>query len=346
MSKNIKFGKILIVIFLAILIWVWADLALDEQFSVSSATITIAKSTNPGLWVSFSDEPSISIRKIVLKGPGSRVADVRRRLNDGSLTLEVFLDLERERTMTGSGEYALNLLDFLKKNDQIKQLGLTAESCEPQEILVSVVGLVKKSLAVRCVDEARNPVKVASIKPAQVDMFVPEDWSGEKLTAEVQLTRREIEQARLSAVERTAYIKLAVGQIREAANPVKITMPLEADRLNDYTITTATLGFSLSANLQGKYKVEVANLDELIRAIIIKATPEAKSAYDEMRYQVILEIDDSDKDIDSPEPLRKELVYNFPVEYVRSDEIRLNQPPTTARFKLIALSSADIQPSP
>ena len=123
-------------------------------------------------------------------------------------------------------------------------------------------------------------------------------------------------------------------------------MPLEADRLNDYTITAATLGFSLSANLQGKYKVEVTNLDELIRAITIKATLEAKSAYDEMRYQVILEIDDSDKDIESPELLRKEIVYNFPVEYIRSDEIRLNQPPTTARFKLIALPSADIQPNP
>ena len=59
---------------------------------------------------------------------------------------------------------------------------------------------------------------------------------------------------------------------------------------------------------------------------------------------MILEIDDSDKDIKSDEPLRKELTYNFPPEYVRRDEIALNQQPVIARFNLLPLVSE--QPAP
>ncbi len=43
----------------------------------------------------------------------------------------------------------------------------------------------------------------------------------------------------------------------------------------------------------------------------------------------------------STEPQRKALIYNFPEEYVRRDEIRLNQQPVTAQFKLIPLSSSE-----
>lgn len=337
MVRSIKYGKIAAIVFITVLIWVWADLAKTEQFSVSSATISVAKSTNPSLWVSFKAESSISIGDIVLRGPASKIADVRRKLNEGSLALEFFLDAEQEG-MTTPRQYTLTLLDFLKKSDQIRELELTVESCEQETLSVNVVGLVKKSLAVKCVDEGQNPVKAATVEPAQVDMFVPEDWSGEALVAEVLLTHREIEQARLTAIEKTPYIELAPGQTREVPTAVKITTPPEEDRLSDYTITTATLGFSLSANLQGKYEVEVTNPDAVMSAITIRATPDAKRAYESMRYQVILEIDD--EDAKSTEPLRKELIYNFPAEHVRKDEIMLNQQPVTARFKLIALPSA------
>ena len=116
-------------------------------------------------------------------------------------------------------------------------------------------------------------------------------------------------------------------------------MPLEADRLNDYTITTATLGFSLSANLQGKYKVEVINLNEVIQTITIRATPQAKRAYENMPYQVVLEIADSDRDVKGEEPLRREVIYNFPEEFVRNDDIALKQQPVEAHFKLIPLTA-------
>ncbi|MHC4719679.1 MAG: hypothetical protein ACYSYT_04295 [Planctomycetota bacterium] len=341
MIKEIKYGKILVIVSLTVLIWVWTDLALDEEFAVSGVEISIAKSTNPALLVSFGDELSATIEKMVLRGPASKIAEVKRKLNDGSLVLEFFLDPSQEPTITGLGENILNVLAFLKQSDQIRQLGLTVESCEPETLTVTVVRLAKKSLAVTCVDETQNVREPAAVEPPQVEMFVPEGWSGEKLTATVQLTRREIEQSRLSPIEKTPYIELPAGQTKEAPRSVRITMPPTEDLLADHTITAATLGITLSANLQGKYRVAVTNLDEVIRAVTIRATADAKRAYEKMPYQVILEIDD--EDAKSTEPLRRELIYNFPDEYVRRDEIRLNQQPVTARFELIPLTSTEAQ---
>jgi hypothetical protein len=342
MVKKVKYGKILVVIFITVLIWVWADLSLDKEFSVSNVNINVAKSTNPKFWVSFGNESSVSIEKIVLKGPAAKVADVQRKLNDGSLVLEFFLNPEQTEAIASPGEHTLDVLTFLRQSDQIKKLGLTVESCKPETLQVNVVRLVKRPLTIKCIDETENTIKAATIEPKQLDMFVPENWSGEKLTANVQLTRREIEQARLSAVEKAPFIKLAAGQIRELQGTVKITMPPEEDLLADYTITTARLRFSLSPNIQGKYKVVVDNLDEVIRTITIRATADAKRAYEKMPYQVTLEIDD--EDIASNEPLRRNLIYNFPDEYLCKDDIRLNQQPVTARFKLIPLPAAETPP--
>jgi hypothetical protein len=337
MVRKVNYGKILIVIFLTVLIWVWADLALDDELPVSGATISIAKSTSPNLWVSFDDESSVSIDNILLKGPASRIGNARRKLNDGSLVLKFFLDAEQEG-LTDPGEHPLDVLAFLKKSSQTKELGLTVESCEPDKLSVNVVKLVKKSLTVKCFDEDGIPLIKAESIPSKVDMFVPEDWAGEKLTAEVQLTRGEVEPARWAPVEKRPYVELAAGQRRDAATPVKIKLPPEEDRLIDTTITKTTLGITFSQILKGKYDVEVENLPEVIGGITIRATPEAIRAYEGMRYQVILEI--YDEDAESTEPLKRELIYNFPAKYVRKDEIMLNQQPVPARFKLIELPSA------
>jgi hypothetical protein len=342
MVKKIKYGKMFVVVFITVLIWVWADQALDEKLPVSNVRISIAKSANPNVWVSFKNEPSVTIEKMVLKGPASKIAEVSRKINDGSLVLEFFLDPEQAEAISSPGERTLNVLTFLRQSDQIRKLGLTVESCKPETLSVNVVPLDRKLLTIRCVDEAQNVIKNAAIEPKQLDGFVPGNWSLEKLTATVQLTRREIDQAKVSAVEKTPFIELAPGQIRELQRTVKITMPPEEDLLADYTITSARLRFSLSPNIQGKYKIIVDNLDEVIRTITIRATPEAKQAYEKMPAQVTLEIDD--KDAASTEPLRKELTYNLPEDYVRKDEIRLNQQPVTARFRLIPLPLPETPP--
>ena len=345
MVKKIKYGKILVVVFLTALIWVWADLAKTEKFPVSSVTVTVARSTNPALWVSFSDgESSISIQDIILKGPASRVSDVRRRLDAGSLSLEFFFDAEA-RAMTEPGRNLLNVLNFLKQSDQIRQLGLTVESCSPKTVDVYVVKLVKKSLTVECLDENRVPLKAETIEPAKVDMFVPADWQGEKLLARVSLTEREIDQARATPVPKTPYIELAPGWIRRAPQTVKITTPPGEDRRSDYTITASTLGIALSPTLQGKYRVEVSNLSEVISAIAIRATPEAKRAYELQPVpSVTLYVLDGDEKTSAEQ--RRKVVYNFPEEYLRDNQIALRGQGVEARFKLIPLPATEIQPGP
>lgn len=334
--KKIKYGKVVIVSFITILIWVWADLALDDKLPVSNVTISIAKSTDRSLLVSFGDDhqPSFSVDNVVLKGPASKIADVRRKLNVGLLEFEFFLDPVAEG-ITESGPHLLNIPNFLGKSEQVKKYNLKIEICEPENVTINVVKLVKKSLNVQCFDESGIPLKAESTAPSKVDMFVPERWEGEKLIAKVQVTRREISQAMLSAITKIPYIELPAGQIRQAATAVEVKIPPAEERLKDYTITTATLGLSLSENLQGKYKVQLTNLNEVISPIAIRATPEAKQAYESMRYQVILEIDD--KDIKAEE-CRREVVYNFPREFVSEEEIVLNQTPVQARFKLVPIA--------
>ena len=339
MVKRISYGKVAVVTFITLLIWVWADLALNETLPDKSAVILVDESANPKLWVSFNQAPSANI-KVTLSGPHTAIADINRKLKEGG-KLEFYFDAAQEK-MSEPRDYTLNVLAFLQKSKQIKRLGLKVVSCSPETLPVNVVGLVEMPLVVKCLDEDQNPIEQAIIEPAQVKMLVPANWPGEKRVAKVLLTKGEIEQAKLSAIEKKPYIELAVGRIRDSIHPVKITMP-PRDELADYTIPVR-LGFSFSANLQGKYKVEVTNLDAVMTPVGIKATPEAKRAFENMRSQALLEIDD--EDAKSQDVIRRELVYNFPKEYVHRGDIRLKkEQPPIAQFKLIPLPAVDSRPA-
>jgi hypothetical protein len=339
-SRKIKYGKIAVVIFLTVLIWVWADLALDEELPDKPATVIVDDSVNPKLWVSFSQAPSADI-KITLSGPHAAIADVSRKLRRGG-GIEFNFDAAQEK-MDKPGDHSLHLLAFLQKDKETKRLGLKIDSCEPEILDVNVVELVVKSLTVECFDEDGIPLEVQSIEPKKVDMFVPEAHR----TARVQLTRREIEQARLLAVEKTPYIVLAAGQIREGATAVEVKMPPEEDRLSDYTITKTTLSVALSPTLLGEYSVNVTNLSEVLVPIAISATPEAKRAYESQPLPLMtLYIFDDDAKKGAKEQ-RKAVVYNFPPEFVRKGEIKLKNPQQSAeaKFKLIPLPSAETESS-
>jgi len=330
MARKIKYGKIAIVIFLTALIWIWADMALDETLSDRPAIIEVDESVSPKLWVSFNKASEASI-KITLSGPHAAIANENRRLREGKIRKFVF-DVVQEK-MDRPGNYALGLLPFLQKDKQIKQLGLKLESCDPEVLDVNVVELVRKSLPVQCFDEDGMPRKAESIEPPNVNASVPPDRT---LVAKVRLTSSEIEQARVSAIEKKPYIELPGGQTRDVATMVKVKMPPAEDVLRDYTIGAPKFGIVLSLNLQGRYKVDVINVNEVISPIKIRATPTAKQAYESMRYQVILEIDDEDAKL---EESRKEVVYNFPKEFFNRNEIVLSQAPARARFKLMLLST-------
>ncbi len=336
MAKKIKISKIAAVAFLTVLVWVWADLAKMEQYTVSGAKVTVARNPDSSLWISFDDEPLVSIEKIVLKGSASRVADARREMENGTLDFDFTLDPEQEESLAKQGEYLWDVQAFLKRSNRIIQRGLTVVSCEPNQVDIRVVKLIKQPLTVKCVDKDDNPVKTMFIEPSEVLMFVPSGWEREKLTAKVQLTVAEITHARFSTVNKEPYVELAPQQIRKAQTTVKIKMPPEEDLKSDASVTAVKLRFALSPIIQGKYEIEVDNSNAVWGAIAIRATPEAKRAYEDMKYQVILEIDDEDAKSEAP---RRELVYNFPAEYVARGEIELNQQPVMARFKLTALTT-------
>jgi hypothetical protein len=336
MKSKIKYSKVAIVTFLTVLIWVWADLALDETVPVPGATITIAESS-PNFWVSFNGRASVSVDNIVLKGPASKIADIKREINESSLKLKFTLYPEWQG-ITTAGSYTLNVLDFIKNSAEMRELsGLTAESCEPNTLTVDVAKLVQRPLPVKCIDESGIELKkYESIEPPTVNALVPSDWGLGELEAKVRLTRGEIEEARTKPIERRPYIELAPGQIREVATAVKIKLPPKEDPLSVKRIEDATLVIAMSPTLLAKYYVEVTNLPNVLNSLTVRATEEAKEAYENQSLpQMTLYIFDSDIKQD-----RKAVHYNFPEKYVRTGEIELVGEPAIADFKLIPRPSA------
>jgi hypothetical protein len=313
-------------------------LAKTEEVPFYNGIIIIDKTANPNLWASFDDEPAVSLKQIVLKGSASKIAEAERKLRDGSWVLEFFLNAVQEE-MTDSGLHVLDVPDFLKKSSVIEQLGLTVVSCDPNTLDVKVVKLVKKSLTLECLDESDTSLRVESIEPPKIEMLAPEDWSGTNLRAYVLLSRIDKEQARRVAITKTPYIKLAPGQTRDAPVTVKVKLPPTEKGLEKYNVT-ATIGFVFSANLVGGYGIELLNPSELA-TVNIKATAAARKAYEDEPYQMILHILDKDKNITGEQ--RKKVIYTFPEEFVRSDEIELDQPPAQAKFILTPRASAEVE---
>lgn len=344
MPRKIKYSKIAIVMFLTVLIWVYADLALDDTLLIPNVPISIARSGDTELWASFKDESgmpvsSANVVQIVLKGPTSRIAEAKRALENNLLKLAFTLNPER-RKMTAAGSYTLDVLDFVREREEIRGLnGLNVEACEPNTVTVDVVKLTRKLLDIQPVDESGRTLQSESITPSKINMFVPEDW-GQNKVAEVMLTPGEISQARTKAIRLKPYVVLADGQKRQSENSVQVRLLQEEDELDQYVISRVRVGYTFSANTQGKFRVQVSNEVELTSSEIkIRATQEAKDAYEKQPFQATVEIQDNDDSADA----RRALKYNLPEEYVRKDEIKLDpeHEPVEARFKLIPLPSAE-----
>jgi hypothetical protein len=335
--KNIKFGKISIVVFLTILIWVWADLAQDERMTLSDVVIEVAKSSNPALWVSFVDdqkEPnlqtSVTLDSVVLKGPASRVAEVQRLKNKGALDLSLFLMAEREG-MTKADVHVLDVMGFLRQNAEIRRLGLAVEDCKPPRLTVRVQELVKMPVLVACAGPDSS-VQV-KIQPDTVEAYVPKEEAGVR-TATVRLLPDELNRAKNAPVEKTPYIELVPGQRRDLSTKVMVTLAPAENALADGRVS-AVLGVCFSLNMQGKYRIVLPEDDDpTTRAyVMVQATPQALDLYTKMTPQLILYIRDEDRQATDP-MISREVVFNFPHDSVKAGEIRANQAPPTIRFHL------------
>jgi hypothetical protein len=266
---------------------------------------------------------------VVLKGPASRVGEIERLRNKGLLDLDLFLVPERAG-LTEDGIRNLDVLDFLKNSDEIRQLGLTVENCEPRTLTVRAREMVRTLVPVECLGVP--PSLEVSLDPPTVETYVPK---GETHTARVRLSPEELTQARNAPIEKTPFVELA-GQAREVSTRVRVSLAPAQNMLNDYQVS-ATLGFCFSPILQGKYHVNLVNEMELA-SVLIKATPFAHQAYANAPFQITLYIEDSDRQATGE--IRREVVFTFPEEYVRRDEIRADQPAPVARFTLEPIPEA------
>jgi len=327
-KRRVNYGKILLVTFITALIWVWADTAQDEQEQINNIPIQ-AGSTEEDLWLSFDGKTSTTINILEFRGPSSRVNSIKRQWQDKELDLKFFL-LPSDVGLSEQGQSSLNLLKFIRNSGLLSDLGVTAVACEPNELKVQVSKLQERLLTVRCMSN-NIEVEAKSIEPATVTMLVPADWPAERLVADVELTENEIEQAKLNPIEKTAFVTFSSDLQKDVPEEIMVQLPPAAENLRQYTITGATVGFAFSENLAGKYKPELLNSTKLSSFTII-ATPPAKAAYDAQPYKITLHILDEDEQTKTE--ISREVVYNFPIEFVRDGQIKLNQPKEVARFTL------------
>jgi hypothetical protein len=338
--KSINYGKIILVVFITILIWVWADKAQDEEYTFENIQLTADRSLASDLWLTFEGQRTVTLKELKLRGSAACLDELKADLKNNPPKLMRFSLQSADTGLREPGQTELIMLDFLRNSGQLNKLRVSAVACEPRAITVKASRLMEKELKVRCVRPNGDVLNAKKIEPATVKARVPEDWGPQ--TADVILNDSEIEQARLNDFEKTAVVRYSPEEMYVLPTKIKIMMPAAAEDLNPLSITQATIGLVLSQLCAGKYRIELENYSELA-SFTISATPEAARAYREQPFQILLYI--LDEDAKNTSEQRKEVEYNFPDEFVSRGKIKLNQPAGIARFKLIPIEAAASTPA-
>jgi hypothetical protein len=341
MLKKVKFSKLGLVIFLTILIWVWADRALDETRPIYNAAIVISR-TKPNLWVSFPQGSSIDVNEIVLKGAASQINSFEQEITNNPRKLEFTLVVE-EFNLDKPGTHTVPVKDIIKQSSWIEKSGLSIVKCDPCEVHVNTVALSQKPLDVQCFDEDEMPRNLET--PQQVSMYVPTDWRG---TARVDLKSDEVQRAIKQPIAKKPYIRLPNGQPKIADTTVEIKLSPQENNLEPMKVKNVTVGYSLSENiLKGHYQIDITNMQDILNFDIL-ATQAAKEAYEGQLFQVEVEVYDKDLETMKKDKIvRREVYYKFPEEFVRSNQIKLAQEkPADAQFTITPAQPAGSAPAP
>lgn len=333
--KSATIKKTALVVFLTALIWVWADLAQQEELSNVPGRVYVDESAGEELLVTLDGELSVPIR-MTFSGPASNISEVERRLElkDTAKRLKFAFrfDPAAERMGPATGPHTLDVLDFLQKNKDIVKLGVNVKAVTPERLTVRMRKLTPRELAVECFDEWGNPLVAEYIEPSRVVMPVPQEWQGDMLTARVELSKSQREQAAQQPVSVQPFVLIPPGRRIEAEQTVSVKMHPVESLLKERQFD-AIIGITCSQNKFGKFDVELLNRDQLPSKITVRATPEAERAYENRSFKLLLVIEDADANV--TEPLSRPLVYNFPYEFVRNNEIQSTQPAPEVRFRLI-----------
>jgi len=330
-----KFTKFLAVAFLTLLIWAWAYLSLERQVTFWG-TIEVAPATGPEFLAAFKGGETSYPIKLTFKGAPSKVAEMERRYRAAEADPQherlVFYYNPQDFSHTQTNTYTLDLLELIRNAPAYRAMALTLEACEPQRLEVNVEALVEKQLVVQCLDENGTPLKAADVQPGQVPMYVRAGYTG---PAFITLSSQQIAAARKGTIVQRPYVNLGpTGPRRIADSEVRITLPA-TEQLNEYPFQPQSIGFVFSRNTQGKFRVQIENESDL-RTVQIRATEEALEAYRKMRYHLLIEIRDEDAAMGEIPP--REVIFNFPAEFVRNGQIEAVLP-KTALIKLLPLLS-------
>jgi len=333
-----KMKKLSAVIFLTLLIWAWAYLALEETMP-ATGTLSVSTSTRPDLFVSFEDQPAPVNLQLILRGSPAQIGELKKRLRADDTDpqkekLEFAYNTIAEND-GAPGRYTLDLAAFLNESDTLKSLAVKVEQCTPARINVNVRKLVQKWFTVQCLDENKARLPAETIDPARVEMYAPENWAGDSLYANVILTPALIEKARTAPISERPVIELEPGR-RRLADPVSIKLPTTESPLMDrVTSPLLRLGVICSRHLQGKYNIELLNENDL-RTVQYRASDAAHNAYEKMPYLIMIEVRDGDENAPS---VQRPIIYNFPTEFVRKGEIELTGVPRQAAFRLVPVTT-------
>ncbi len=330
MVKKLKFSKLALVIFLTLLIWVWADRALDETRTIYNATIVLGR-TKPDLLVNFPQGSSIDVNEIILKGAASQINSVEQGISSDSRKLEFTIDVG-QFNIDKPGQYILDVKEIIKQSSWLKKSGLSIVGCDPCEVIVNADALIQKNdIDVQCFDEDSMPRDLET--PQQVSMYIPTDWRG---TARVDLTSDDVQRAIKQPITKKPYITLTNGQKKYADTTVEIKLSPQENMLEPMKVKDATVGKTLSENiLNGHYDIVITNMQYILNFDIL-ATQAAKQAYDNQLFQIEVEVYDKDLETMKKDGIvRREVYYKFPEEYVRSNQIKLAQEkPAVAEFTI------------
>ncbi len=329
-----NYGKIILVIFITILIWVWADKAQDIEETFSGIIIKVAKSSpaDNDLWLNFDGKKIVTIKSITLKGSSHRLEKMDRDRKTGKKSMEFLIEID-DLENNKPGVKDIDVKRFLEKSSDLK--GVDVVGCQPETVNITVSKLVERELKIRVTGPKKEILTAKKIEPDTVKAMVPESWSPEQLFADVRLaTDSEITQARSTALEKVAKVQFPSDNPRVLPDKIKVLMPPVTEDRKSYSIT-ATIGFVYSRNMDEKYETKLSNESDIQR-VSFKATPAAKAAFEAQDFHVLIPILDEDA-ADITKSQKRKVIYNFPIEFVEKGEIKLDQLHGEAEFKLKAI---------
>ena len=186
------------------------------------------------------------------------------------------------------------MLDFLRKSDVIRKLGLTVEKLRAAEAHREDPD-TRRAGRRRGVRRNRPALRWRIFDPSTVTAYVPprQDPPGEDSPTDPGRAERW---PRSRAIEKTPYIELtsAIDQRREVRTKVKVTLaPAERPGPNGWI--PAAYGFCLSAEPAGRVpgRPGEGHRQTKLTGVMVRATEEAYQAYHRRRdYQLVLYIQD------------------------------------------------------